>query len=175
MQSTTLSNQFKPAILKCFGDIAQAIGGHFETYLSVVSQVLQQAATVTASPEGSYDMLEYVISLREGIMDAWGGIVLAMKAGGKSEVPMTATALIDLLTCVSSTTATLCGAHLPAAAHRVARSEQKRRTDALRHGRDRVSAMIHRGKTALTAAVIWPRRFPMASTPISTAPIGSRI
>ncbi|KAI9852490.1 MAG: karyopherin beta [Thelocarpon superellum] len=85
LRSTTLSNQFKPAILQCFGDIAQSISGHFETYLSVVSQVLQQAATVTASPIGTYEMLEYVVSLREGIMDAWGGIVLAMKASGKSK------------------------------------------------------------------------------------------
>ena len=84
-QSTILSNQFKPAILQCFGDIAQAIGGHFETYLSVVAQVLQQASTVSASPDGSYEMLDYVGSLREGISDAWGGIILAMKAGHKSK------------------------------------------------------------------------------------------
>jgi importin subunit beta-1 len=84
-QSTALANQFKPAILQCFGDIAGAIGGHFETYLSVVAQVLQQAAGVQASPDGSYEMFDYVISLREGIMDAWGGIIGAMKADGKSE------------------------------------------------------------------------------------------
>jgi len=80
-----LSNQFKPAILQCFGDVANAIGGHFETYLSVVAQVLQQAATVTAAPEGSYEMFDYVISLREGIMDAWGGIIGAMKSSSKSK------------------------------------------------------------------------------------------
>lgn len=85
LRSTALSNQFKPAILQCFGDIASAIGGHFEKYLSVVAQVLQQAATVTASPEGSYEMYDYVISLREGIMDAWGGIIGAMKTSSKSE------------------------------------------------------------------------------------------
>ncbi|ORY55676.1 armadillo-type protein [Pseudomassariella vexata] len=85
-QSTALSNQFKPAILQCFGDIANAIGGHFETYLSVVAQVLQQASTVTASPEGSYEMYDYVISLREGIMDAWGGIIGAMKISSKTQV-----------------------------------------------------------------------------------------
>jgi importin subunit beta-1 len=84
-QSTALANQFKPAILQCFGDIAGAIGGHFETYLSVVAQVLQQAAGVTASVDGSYEMFDYVISLREGIMDAWGGIIGAMKAGEKSK------------------------------------------------------------------------------------------
>ncbi|KAI1328163.1 armadillo-type protein [Xylariaceae sp. FL0255] len=85
LRSAALSNQFKPAILQCFGDIANAITGHFETYLSVVAQVLQQAATVTASPDGSYEMYDYVISLREGIMDAWGGIIGAMKLSGKTQ------------------------------------------------------------------------------------------
>ncbi|RFU30665.1 hypothetical protein B7463_g5675, partial [Scytalidium lignicola] len=84
LRSTTLSNQFKPAILQCFGDIAGAIGGHFETYLSVVAQVLQQASGVQASADGSYEMFDYVISLREGIMDAWGGIIGAMKVGDKA-------------------------------------------------------------------------------------------
>lgn len=84
LRSATLANQFKPAILQCFGDIAGAIGGAFDTYLSVVATVLQQAATVKAGPEGSYEMLDYVVSLREGIMDAWGGIINAMKSSGKS-------------------------------------------------------------------------------------------
>ena len=74
-----MSNQFKPAILQCFGDIAQAIGPHFEAYLNVVAQVLQQAATVTASDDGTYEHFDYVLSLREGIMDAWSGIILALK------------------------------------------------------------------------------------------------
>jgi importin subunit beta-1 len=84
-QSTALANQFKPAILQCFGDIAGAIGGAFEKYLSVVAQVLQQAATVQASPEGSYEMYDYVMSLREGIMDAWGGIIGATKSSDQCE------------------------------------------------------------------------------------------
>ncbi|OBT57265.1 hypothetical protein VE04_01902 [Pseudogymnoascus sp. 24MN13] len=84
LRSTALANQFKPAILQCFGDIAGAIGGAFEKYLSVVAQVLQQAATVQASPEGSYEMYDYVMSLREGIMDAWGGIIGAMKSSDQS-------------------------------------------------------------------------------------------
>ncbi|KAM0344338.1 hypothetical protein ACHAPU_007696 [Fusarium lateritium] len=85
LRSAALANQFKPAILQCFGDIAGAIGGHFETYMSVVAQVLEQAATITASPEGPYEMFDYVVSLREGIMDAWGGIIGAMKVSQKTQ------------------------------------------------------------------------------------------
>lgn len=78
-----MSNQFKPAILQCFGDIAQAIGGEFETYLSVVAQVLDQAASINIDVSVSYEMLDYIVSLREGIMDAWAGAIGALKAGNK--------------------------------------------------------------------------------------------
>lgn len=53
----------------------------------MVAQVLEQAATVSATPENSYEMFDYVISLREGIMDAWGGIIGAMKSSEKSMLP----------------------------------------------------------------------------------------
>lgn len=86
MQSPSLSNQFKPAILQCFGDIAQAIGGPFETYLSVVAQVLQQAAAINISADQSIEMIDYVISLREGIMDAWAGAIMAMKSSEKTQL-----------------------------------------------------------------------------------------
>ncbi|KAF8439527.1 armadillo-type protein [Terfezia claveryi] len=80
LKSSTLSQTYKPAILQCFGDIAQAIGGNFETYLGVVMQVLQQASTISAgNTDKNYEMIEYVLSLREGIMDAYDGIVIALK------------------------------------------------------------------------------------------------
>ncbi len=78
-QDKSISNQFRPAILQTFGDIAQAIGPHFETYLSVVAQVLQSAAGVNMGDNAAFEMLDYVISLREGIMDAWSGAILAMR------------------------------------------------------------------------------------------------
>lgn len=87
LRSPTLGNQFKPAILQCFGDIAHAIGGHFETYLSVVAQVLIQASQVNFNQDTSFEMLDYIVSLREGIMDAWDGAIMAMKAGGKRQFP----------------------------------------------------------------------------------------
>ncbi|PKY09158.1 ARM repeat-containing protein [Aspergillus campestris IBT 28561] len=76
---SSASNQLKPAILECFGDICQAIGTQFDTYLAVVGQVLQQASVVTVSADVTMEMLDYIISLREGIMDAWGGIILSYK------------------------------------------------------------------------------------------------
>lgn len=85
-QSPTLGNQFKPAILQSFGDIAQSIGGAFESYLSVVAQVLQQAAGIsTQENAANFEMLDYIVSLREGIMDAWSGIVMALRSSGKRE------------------------------------------------------------------------------------------
>ncbi|KAL4785878.1 armadillo-type protein [Aspergillus varians] len=76
---SSATNQLKPAILETFGDIAQAIGEQFDKYLTVVGQVLKQASLVTASTDVTIEMLDYIISLREGIMDAWGGILLAYK------------------------------------------------------------------------------------------------
>jgi importin subunit beta-1 len=81
LQSEKLTNQLP--ILETFGDIASSIGVHFETYLSVVGQVLQQAATVSVANDVSFDMLEYIISLRSGIVDAWSGIILAFKGTDK--------------------------------------------------------------------------------------------
>ena len=76
-------DQLKPAILQSFSDIAQAIGSHFEKYLETVARVLDAAAGVTRGGitrnEINYEHLDYLISLSEGIMDAWGGIILALK------------------------------------------------------------------------------------------------
>jgi importin subunit beta-1 len=43
-------------------------------------------------------MFDYVVSLREGIMDAWGGIIGAMKAGEKSML-LSFLVKVHLLTC----------------------------------------------------------------------------
>ena len=85
LRSTSLGNQFKPAILQCFGDIAHAIGGSFETYLGVVAQVLDQAASIHIDQVTSYEVLDYIVSLREGIMDAWAGAIVAMQSGQKQD------------------------------------------------------------------------------------------
>ncbi|EPS41284.1 hypothetical protein H072_4856 [Dactylellina haptotyla CBS 200.50] len=86
LRSNHLNQQYKPAILQCFGDIAQAITGNFETYLQVVMQVLQQASFIQITHDSSIDMLDYVLSLREGIMDAYDGVIIAMKSSGKASL-----------------------------------------------------------------------------------------
>lgn len=86
LRSPALGNQLKPAILQSFGDIAHAIHGAFETYLTVVAQVLQQAGQVTLTTENNFEMIDYITSLREGILDAWDGSINAMKSSGKQNL-----------------------------------------------------------------------------------------
>lgn len=50
---------------------------------------------MSSGTDVSYEMLDYVVSLREGIMDAWGGIILALKGGNKGPI------LIVWLLCVN--------------------------------------------------------------------------
>ncbi|KAF9580070.1 karyopherin beta [Lunasporangiospora selenospora] len=83
LQSPTLNRAVKPAILSCFGDIALAIEGQFSNYLDVTMNVLIQACGIRASPT-DYDMIDYVNQLREGIIDAYVGIVQGLKSGERS-------------------------------------------------------------------------------------------
>ncbi|KAJ3338334.1 karyopherin beta [Gonapodya sp. JEL0774] len=85
LQSPQLHRDVKPAILSCFGDIALAIGGRFQVYLDVVMMVLQQACQIHAPPN-NYDMIDYVNQLREGIIEAYVGIVQGLKSGDKASL-----------------------------------------------------------------------------------------
>ncbi|KAF9404839.1 karyopherin beta [Podila epigama] len=85
LQSPVLHRNVKPAILSCFGDIALAIEGQFGAYLDVTMNVLSQACNIRASPT-DYDMIDYVNQLREGIVDAYVGIVQGMKAGQRQDM-----------------------------------------------------------------------------------------
>ncbi|KAL2435143.1 Importin subunit beta-1 [Exophiala dermatitidis] len=84
LRSDKLTNSLKPPILETFGDIATSIGVHFETYVTVVAQVLQQANNVSVANDVSFDMLDYIVSLRSGIADAWSGLILAFKGTPKA-------------------------------------------------------------------------------------------
>ena len=85
VESNTVSRMVKPAILAVFGEIALAIGAAFEGYLPVVMQLLQQAATLGSGTrdQTGFDMLDYIDSLNEGILEAYSGIILGLKGAGK--------------------------------------------------------------------------------------------
>ncbi|CAI2165648.1 6370_t:CDS:10 [Funneliformis geosporum] len=83
---TFMNMNTKPAVLSCFGDIALAIGGKFEVYLEVVMMVLAQASTMRTAKDANYDMIDYVMALREGILEAYVGIVQGLKSGEKAEL-----------------------------------------------------------------------------------------
>ena len=86
LASNKITNQLKPPILETFGDIATSIGPAFETYAVTVADILEQARTVSAAPDVSFDMLDYIVSLRSGIADAWSGMIIAFKGTPKMSI-----------------------------------------------------------------------------------------
>ncbi|GAA5858585.1 hypothetical protein JCM8547_001375 [Rhodosporidiobolus lusitaniae] len=85
LQSPVLHRSVKPPILSCFGDIALAIGPAFEPFLETTMKVLSQAGAMRADPT-NYDLVDYVNNLREGILEAYTGIVGGAKTGGKVDL-----------------------------------------------------------------------------------------
>jgi importin subunit beta-1 len=83
LQNPALNRNVKPPILSCFGDIALAVGGHFEKYMQVTMSMLVQASS-TAIDTGNADLVEYLNQLREGIFEAYTGVLQGLRADDKS-------------------------------------------------------------------------------------------
>ncbi|PWN46943.1 putative karyopherin beta-1 subunit [Violaceomyces palustris] len=85
LQSPVLNRSVKPPILSCFGDVAMAIGPAFEPYLPTTMSVLQEASLVAPPQDPSdYEMTDYINSLREGIAEAYVGIVSGLRGGERT-------------------------------------------------------------------------------------------
>ena len=171
-QDKSISNQFRPAILQTFGDIAQAIGPHFETYLSVVGQVLQAAANVTSNENSAMELIEYIISLREGIMDAWSGAILAMKTKGRFEI-------VGVNHLINKDDSNIIGAlrraYVCYVASYCSRPKSKRGSSAIDHGCHWVRTIEPRDMSSQTAdmnTVTSPIHFPVANILSSFARTG---
>lgn len=78
LQSDVLNRNVKIHILSCFGDIALAIGSAFGPYLNTTMDVLHQAGSVQPPPLHS-ELVEYVSQLREGILEAYTGIITGLR------------------------------------------------------------------------------------------------
>jgi len=83
LRHTALNRDVKPPILSCFGDIAFAIGGHFEKYLAITMQVLQQASQTSVDMD-DLELVEYLDNLREGIFEAYTGILHGLRSDDKA-------------------------------------------------------------------------------------------
>jgi importin subunit beta-1 len=86
LQAQQLNRTVKPPILASFADIALSIGGDFEKYATVVLNMLQQAGTVGSDGDDDEDLIEYVNSLRESILEAYTGILHGLGDGQKLDV-----------------------------------------------------------------------------------------
>ncbi|KAG0584195.1 hypothetical protein M758_3G191900 [Ceratodon purpureus] len=81
LSSNQLHRSVKPPIFSCFGDIALAIGEHFEKYLIYAMPMLQGAAELSAQPSvGDDEMIDYNNQLRSGIFEAYSGIFQGFKS-----------------------------------------------------------------------------------------------
>lgn len=104
LQSPKLNRNVKPPILSCFGDIALAIGGHFEKYMEVTMSMLQQASATEVDMEDD-DLVDYLHQLQEGIFEAYTGVLQGLRADSKADVFMNyVQGCLNLLVLVSKVT-----------------------------------------------------------------------
>ncbi|KAJ3191090.1 karyopherin beta [Irineochytrium annulatum] len=81
LKSPALERNVKPAILSCFGDIAIALSKDFIQYLDVVLAILVEAmGWAVFAGEPTFEQIDYANILREGILEAYVGIVQGLTA-----------------------------------------------------------------------------------------------
>ncbi|KAL2541459.1 ARM repeat superfamily protein [Abeliophyllum distichum] len=80
LSSGELHRSVKPPIFSCFGDIALAIGEHFEKYISYALPMMQSASEVCAQmDDNDEEMVDYGNQLRRSIFEAYSGILQGFK------------------------------------------------------------------------------------------------
>lgn len=81
LSDTTVHRSVKPQILSVFGDVALSIGLEFKKYLDIVMHTLAQASQAQID-RSDYDMIDYLNDLREGILEAYTGIIQGLNGDG---------------------------------------------------------------------------------------------
>ncbi|XP_076225790.1 importin subunit beta Fs(2)Ket isoform X1 [Nomia melanderi] len=92
--NNSVHRSVKPQIFSVFGDIALSIGPEFKKYLDVVLQTLAQASQATVD-RSDYDMVDYLNELREGVLEAYTGIVQGLRGDQSNPCPDAAVALVE--------------------------------------------------------------------------------
>ncbi|XP_066582548.1 importin subunit beta-1 isoform X2 [Prorops nasuta] len=94
LSNESVHRSVKPQIFAVFGDIALSIGPEFKKYLEVVLQTLAQASQ-THVDRTDYDMIDYLNELREGVLEAYTGIVQGLQGESTNPNPDNAVALVE--------------------------------------------------------------------------------
>jgi importin subunit beta-1 len=84
LKNPELNRNVKPPILSAFGDIALALSGGFEKYLTIIITVLQHASLTALTDRDDEDLIDYINTLRESIFDAYTGILQGLKSDDKA-------------------------------------------------------------------------------------------
>jgi len=86
LQNSAVDKKIKAAIMSSFGDIAIAITGDFEKYLAPVLKMLLEASNTKLQdgPANNEEWIEYLNTLREGVLEAYTGIIYGLRDSGKS-------------------------------------------------------------------------------------------
>jgi importin subunit beta-1 len=75
LHSPALGRSVKPHIVSALGDVAMATGGAFAPYLDVAMGLLCQAAKIAVLNPSDYDEIDFVVLLRESLLEAFTCIV----------------------------------------------------------------------------------------------------
>ncbi|XP_076241578.1 importin subunit beta Fs(2)Ket isoform X3 [Calliopsis andreniformis] len=92
--NNTVHRSVKPQIFSVFGDIALSIGPEFKKYLDVVLRTLAQASQAEVD-RNDYDMIDYLNELREGVLEAYTGIVQGLRGDNSNPCPDAAVSLVE--------------------------------------------------------------------------------
>ncbi|XP_076631507.1 importin subunit beta Fs(2)Ket isoform X1 [Colletes latitarsis] len=92
--NNTVHRSVKPQIFSVFGDMALSIGPEFKKYLDVVLQTLAQASQANVD-RNDYDMIDYLNELREGVLEAYTGIVQGFRGDMANSCPDAAVSLVE--------------------------------------------------------------------------------
>jgi importin subunit beta-1 len=85
LQSPQVSKVIKPCVISTFSDVSLAIGEHFESYTSKVTNLLGKASQSAqfSSERNDEDHDEFVYSIRESILEAYTGIIISLNEANK--------------------------------------------------------------------------------------------
>lgn len=85
----TLDRAVKPDLIAAFADVAMAVGPQFQPYLEPCLEALHAASMMAAAnqQDADYDEIDFHNELREGCLEAYTGILQALKGNEKTPNP----------------------------------------------------------------------------------------